>query len=68
MNEDKSLWQRRWDEGRNRGLILGLFLVGAGAFWLLGNLELVAEPARFVIPGLVILWGIAILFKRDAPR
>jgi hypothetical protein len=49
---------------RGRGLFWGLTLVATGSFWLLGNLEIVPEPARIVIPGLIILWGIATMFTR----
>ena len=64
MNEEKKVWYRRFREGHGRGLIWGLLLVAFGGFWLLGNLEIVPEPARIILPSLVILWGIATLFTR----
>ncbi|UCD41420.1 MAG: hypothetical protein JSV69_12720 [Chloroflexota bacterium] len=64
MNEKRNLWRTRFGERRNRGLFWGLLLVAIGGFWLLGNLDLVPEPARIILPSLVILWGIATLFIR----
>lgn len=68
MNEIKETWRERAGERRGRGLFWGLTLVAVGGFWLLGSLELVPEPARIVLPGLVILWGIATLFTRRQLR
>ena len=64
MNEKRNHWRTRFGERRNRGLFWGLLLVAIGGFWLLGNLDLVPEPARIILPSLVILWGIATLFIR----
>jgi len=63
MNE-KQVWTHRFGNGRGRGLFWGLTLVALGCFWLSGSLEIVPEPAKVVVPGLVILWGIATLFTR----
>ncbi len=63
MNE-QYLWCRRTETDRGGGLFWGLTLVAIGSFWLLGNFEIVPEPAKIVIPGLVILWGIATLVRR----
>ena len=63
MNEHK-IWFRRIGAHRGRGLFWGLTLVAVGSFWLLGGLGIVPEPAKIVVPGLVILWGIATLFTR----
>ena len=64
MNENRNLWRTRFSERGNRGLFWGLLLVAIGGFWLLGNLEIVPEPARIILPSLVILWGVATLFTR----
>jgi hypothetical protein len=64
MNEQKKFWQRRFREGYGHGLLWGLLLVASGGFWLLGNLDVVPEPARIIFPSLVILWGFATLFTR----
>ena len=64
MNETRNLWHARIGERRNRGLVWGLLLVSIGGFWLLGSMEIVPEPARIVLPSLLILWGIATLFTR----
>lgn len=64
MNESRNLWRSRFGERRNRGLFWGLPLVAIGGFWLLGNMDIVPEPARIILPSLVILWGVAPLFTR----
>ena len=64
MNESRNLWRSRFGEKRNRGLFWGLRLVAIGGFWLLGNMDIVPEPARIILPSLVILWGVATLFTR----
>ena len=64
MNESRNLWRSRFGERRNRGLFWGLLLVANGGFWLLGNMDIVPEPARIILPSLVILWGVATLFTR----
>jgi hypothetical protein len=64
MNEKRSLWRTRFGERGYRGLFWGLLLVAIGGFWLLGNVEIVPEPARIILPSLVILWGVATLFTR----
>lgn len=56
MDEKINLWQTRFGERRNRGLFWGLLLVAIGGFWLMGNMEIVPEPARIILPSLVILW------------
>lgn len=61
-------WRARWGEGRGRGLFWGLTLVAIGSFWLLGSLEIVPEPAKVILPGLVILWGVASIFTRRDPH
>lgn len=63
MNKN-NVWYRRLGHGSGRGLFWGMILVAIGSFWLLGNLEVVPEPATIVLPGLVILWGIASVFTR----
>ena len=63
MNKESVTWRDRLGDRRGRGLIWGLALVAGGAFWLAGNLDLISEPASIVLPGLVILWGIATLFR-----
>ncbi len=63
MNEN-NVWYRRCGHRRGRGLFWGLTLVAIGSFWLLGSLEIVPEPAKVVVPGLVILWGIATMFTQ----
>ena len=67
MNEN-NIWYQRFGNRRGRGLFWGLTLVAIGGFWLVGNLEIVPEPAKIVIPGLVILWGIATIFNRRATQ
>ena len=64
MNDLRKSWQTRFGESRGRGILWGLLLVTFGGFWLLDNLDLVPEPARIVLPSVVILWGIATLFTR----
>ena len=64
MNEKRNLWRTRFGERRNQGHFWGLLLVGIGGFWLLGNMDIVPEPARIILPSLVILWGVAPLFPR----
>ena len=64
MNKEQNALSRRFGDRRGRGLIWGLTLVAIGGFWLLGFMELVPEPTRIVLPGLVILWGVATLFTR----
>lgn len=68
MNEAKKTWQQRYRNGRGRGLFWGLALVALGGFWFVSNLNLVPEPAKVVIPALVILWGVATIFTRREPR
>jgi hypothetical protein len=68
MNEEKNIWQTRIGERRNRGFFWGLLLVAIGGFSLLGNMEIVPEPARIILPSLVILWGIASLFSRRGEK
>jgi hypothetical protein len=41
----------------------GIILTAVGGFWLLSSLGTVAEPARIVIPGLILLLGAATLIK-----
>lgn len=63
MNKEKVSY--KWSgAGRGRGLFWGLTLVAIGSFWLLGSLEIVPEPAKVIVPGLVILWGLATIFTR----
>jgi hypothetical protein len=51
---------------RNRhGLFWGLLLAAIGGFWLLSSIGYSQEPARIVLPGLVIAWGLARLVSRD---
>lgn len=64
MNDLRKSWRTRFGESHGRGLIWGLLLVTIGGFWLLGNLDLVPESTRVVLPSVVILWGIATLFTR----
>jgi apolipoprotein N-acyltransferase len=66
--ESKTGWRARWRERRGRGLFWGLTLVAIGGFWLLGSFEIVPEPAKVVLPSLVILWGVATLFTRRDPH
>ena len=68
MNEGRNLWRRRFGERQHGGLFWGLLLVAIGGFWLLGNMEIVPEPARIILPSLVILWGIATLFTRRGTK
>jgi hypothetical protein len=68
MNEVRKSWRTRFGDGHGRGLFWGLFLVAFGGFWLLGNLDLVSEPAKIVLPSVVILWGLATLFTRRAKQ
>ena len=63
MNENRT-WKYRFSGRGRHGLFWGLILVAVGGFWLMGSLEIVPEPAKIVIPGLVILWGIATIFIR----
>ena len=63
MDKVKERWQERIGERGNRGLFTGLFLIGVGAFWMLGRMQIVPEPAEIVIPGLVILAGLAAMFR-----
>jgi hypothetical protein len=63
MEKVRERWHERIGERGNRGLFTGLILVGLGAFWVLGRMEIVPEPAEIVIPGLVILTGIASIFR-----
>ena len=66
MDKEHPVTHRRFGTRQGRGLIWGLALVTVGGFWLLGSTEAVPEPARIVVPGLVILWGVATLFARRA--
>lgn len=68
MNEKKKVWQLRFGEEHRRGLWWGLILVAIGGFWLFGNMDIVPEPARIVLPSLVIIWGIATLFTRQSKK
>ncbi len=65
MNMEKKFWRRKSGEGHRRGYWWGLILVVIGDFWLLGNMDIVPEPARIVLLSLVIIWGIATLFTRQ---
>jgi hypothetical protein len=64
MNEQRNRWRTRFGERPHRGLFWGILLVAIGGFWLLGNMEIVTEPARIILPSLVILWGTATPFTR----
>jgi hypothetical protein len=57
---------RLWANRQGRGTFWGLALLALGGFWLVSNLDLVPEPAKIVLPALVITWGIAVLFTRRA--
>jgi hypothetical protein len=63
MEKVRERWQEHTGKRGRRGLFSGLILVGLGAFWLLGRMEIVPEPAEIVIPGLVILTGLASIFR-----
>lgn len=65
MNKEKKFLRWKLGEGHRRGYWWGLILVAIGGFWLLGNMDIVPEPARIVLPSLVIIWGIATLFTRQ---
>jgi apolipoprotein N-acyltransferase len=67
MNEH-NITKRKFASGRWHGLFWGLVLAAVGGFWLVSNLGNVAEPARIVIPGLIILWGAATLFTRHTDQ
>ena len=62
MNEH-NIWKRKFASGRWHGTIWGLVFAAVGGFWLLSSLGNVAEPARIVIPGLILLLGVATLIK-----
>lgn len=62
MNEKRNPLRTRLGERQHRGLFWGTLLVAIGGFWLLGNMEIVPEPARIILPSLVMLWGFATLF------
>jgi apolipoprotein N-acyltransferase len=62
MNEH-NIWKRKFASGRWHSTFWGLVLAVIGGFWLVSNLGNVAEPARIVIPGLIILMGVAMLIK-----
>ena len=55
MNDLRKSWRTRFGESHGRDLIWGLLLVTIGGFWLLGNLALVPESTRVVLPSVVIL-------------
>lgn len=63
MDQVRERWQERSGARGNRGLFTGLFLIGVGAFWILGRMQIVPEPAEIVIPALVILTGLAAMFR-----
>ena len=62
MNEH-NIWKRKLASGRWHGMFWGLVLAAIGGFWLVNSLGYVTEPARIVIPGLILLLGIATLVK-----
>jgi hypothetical protein len=45
-------------------LFVGLILVAVGGFWLLSSIGYVQEPARIVLPALVIAGGLASMLNR----
>jgi hypothetical protein len=50
---------------KGHGLFWGLILAALGGFWLLHSIGYTQEPARIVLPGLVIAWGLATLVNRS---
>ena len=53
----------RWWERRSGRWFWGLTLVAVGGFWLVSNLHIVPEPAKVVVPALIVLWGIVALAR-----
>ncbi len=64
MDELRNRWHAGEGERRGRGLWWGLLLAAIGGFWLLSSIGYVEEPARIVLPGLVIAGGLASMLNR----
>lgn len=47
-----------------RGLFVGLIVAAIGGFWLLSSIGYVQEPARIVLPALVIAGGLTSVLNR----
>ena len=62
MNEH-NISNRKFASGRWHGMFWGIILAAVGGFWLFSSLGTVAEPARIVIPGLILLLGAATLIN-----
>ena len=56
-------WEHRSGGRYGRGLFMGLILVGAGGTWLLGSLNITPQPISLVLPALLILTGLAVMFR-----
>jgi hypothetical protein len=64
MDELRDRFHAGVRERHGRGLFVGLILVAIGGFWLLSSIGYVQEPARVVLPALVIAGGLASMFNR----
>lgn len=64
MNEEMNAWASKFGERHRRGHFWGLALAAAGGFWLLVNLEVVPAPGKLLLPGILLLWGLAEMFNR----